>query len=300
MQELTPTFLLRNPTLVEPVAPWCVRLDNLSLGILLLTQPWIAGEGQRRADLERGLARLEADLPVGPVYFQRVRRAVATLEETGALVGEGGGRSRRFVITPEGFAALILNLRVLTSDPTLDGRELELKRSLVAMWNVLLERIQELAAEVAVDESWEEFFDRVESITLFDRPVVTEELMAEALDVQRLLDDQRRHVEKLREATATRLEQVSGQAELLRDADLAQMVEDRLPGTGSVLADNPEAVEMLRTVATRTLPEMGLRARVLRYDAFLRYLDELSELYARELKVVDLRRFRRRVGGRNA
>lgn len=300
MQELTPAFLLRNPTLVEPVAPWCVRLDNLSLGILLLTQPWIAGEGQRRADLERGLARLEADLPVGPVYFQRVRRAVATLEENGSLAGDGGGRAGRFVITPEGFAALILNLRVLTKDPTLDGRELELKRSLVAMWNVLLERIQELPAELAVDERWEEFFDRVEAVTVFDRPVVTEELMAEALDVQRLLADQRRQVEMLRDAAATRIEQVVGQAELLRETDLAQMVEDRFPGTGGVLADNPEAVEMLRTVATRTLPEMGLRASLLRYDAFLRYLDELSELYARELKIVDLRHFRRRVGGRGA
>lgn len=66
-----------------------------------------------------------------------------------------------------------------------------------------------------------------------------------------------------------------------------------------MLAENPEALEMIRTVATRTLPEIGLRARVLRYDGFLRYLDELSELYGRELKVVDLRRFRRRAGGRD-
>lgn len=297
MQELTPSFLLRNPSLVQPVAPWCVRLDNLSLGILLLTQPWIAGEGQRRADLERGLARLEADLPVGPVYFQRVRRAVATLEEGGALAGTGGGRDRRFVISPAGFAALILNLRVLFEDPTLDARELELKRSLVAMWNLLLGRLQKLPAEVAVDERWDEFFDRVEAVTVFDRPVVTDELMAEALDVQRLLDDQRRQVEGLRKIAVTRLEQVTGQAEMLRETDLAQVVEDRFPGTGGVLAENPEAVEMIRTVVARTLPEMGWRARVLRYDAFLGYLDELSELYARELKVVDLRHFRRRVGG---
>lgn len=288
MPEMTPAFLLRNPALVQASAPWCKLLDNLELGILLLTQPWIVGDGQRRADLERGLARLDADMPIGPVYFQRVSRTVSALEDVGALVGSGEGRSRRFVVTPEGFAALILNLHVLTEDPTLDAREFELKRSLVAIWNVLLDRIGELADDIELDEAWEAFLERVETVTVLGRRVVTEEILAEALDVQRLIADQRANVQRLRATAEDRLQQVAVEAEILRNAQVV-----------SFLAEDPEALEVLQTLAFRTVPELGIRARILRYDAFLGYLDTLSDLYARELKVVDLQRFRQRLGGEN-
>lgn len=288
MQEPTPSFLLRNPSLVEASAPWCRLLDNLELGILLLSQPWMAGGGQRRADLERGLARLDAEMPVGPIYFQRVRRAVAALEEIGALEGAGEGRGRRFVATPEGFAGLILNLHVLTEDPTLDTRELELKRSLVAIWNVLLERIGELADDIELDEAWEAFLERAEAVTVLGRRVLTEEILGRAFDVQRLLDDQRQNVLRLRAAAQERLQQVAAEAEILRQADVV-----------ASLAADPETLEVLHNLAFRTVPELGVRARILRYDAFLGYLDQLSELYARELKVVDLQRFRQRWGSRS-
>jgi hypothetical protein len=104
MNEISPTFLLEHPELVEPAAPWCVWLKNLELGVLLLAQPWIGGGGLRRADLEHQLARLAAaDLPVGPVYFQRINRAVAALVDRGQLAGEAAGRRPGFVITPQGF-----------------------------------------------------------------------------------------------------------------------------------------------------------------------------------------------------
>jgi len=288
MQEITPAFLLRNPSLVQVSAPWCRLLDNLELGILLLTQPWIVGDGQRRADLERGLARLDADMPVGPVYFQRVSRSVAALEESGALAGSGEGRARRFAVTPEGFAALILNLHVLTEDPTLDARELEFKRSLVAIWNVLLDRIGDLADEIELDEAWEAFLERVEQVTVLGRRVITEEILRQALDVQRLIADQRANVQRLRAAAQARLQQVATEAEILRNAEVVRF-----------LAEDPEALEVLQNLAFRTVPELGIRARILRYDAFLGYLDKLSGLYTRELKVVDLQRFRRRLGGEN-
>ena len=48
MTAITPQILLDNPELVEPLAPWCVILDNLELGILLVAQPWLAVDGLRR------------------------------------------------------------------------------------------------------------------------------------------------------------------------------------------------------------------------------------------------------------
>ena len=132
---------------------WRSRIDNLELGILLFTQPWLAGDGLRRADLERLLGRLGADLPLGAIYFQRVKRAVTRLEEIGALRGLGEGRARRFVMTPEGFAAFLFNLRALHEDPTLDGSEFELKRALAAMWGLAFERLGDFAPTAGFDSA---------------------------------------------------------------------------------------------------------------------------------------------------
>jgi 2-methylcitrate dehydratase PrpD len=105
VDDFTPDFLLGNSDLVEPAAAWCIWLDNIELGILLLAQPWIAAGGLRRADLERQLQRLGGDMPIGPIYFQRVSRAVRSLEERDQVQGQGSGRGRRFTVTPQGFAA---------------------------------------------------------------------------------------------------------------------------------------------------------------------------------------------------
>ena len=181
VEELTPEFLLSHPSLVRSLAPWCRRLGSLELGVLLLGQPWLAGQGLRRSDLERQLATLAAELPLGPVYFQRVSRAVQALEADGALEGRGSGRSRLYVASPRGFAALILNLRVLTNDPTVEGGEFELKRALVALWSLLLERLLELPDEIAFDEEVETFFNEVETLSLWGRRVISEELISRAL-----------------------------------------------------------------------------------------------------------------------
>jgi len=71
-------FLPQNPAVVRLAAAWCTALDNIDLGILLLTQPWIAGEGLRRSDLERQLSEIGCEMPVGTVYFQRISRARTT------------------------------------------------------------------------------------------------------------------------------------------------------------------------------------------------------------------------------
>ncbi len=125
-------------------------------------------------------------------------RAVAALEKTGALAATGRGRARRFRSTPFGFAALVLNLLVLTEDPTINGTEFELKRTLVAMWNILVDRLVELPEEQLFDDSTEHFFDEVETVTIWDQPVVTKKLLRQALDVKRLVEAQRVRIEALK------------------------------------------------------------------------------------------------------
>ena len=47
-----------------------------------------------------------------------------------------------------------------------------------------------------------------------------------------------------------------------------------------------------RTLAAGGMPELAARARQVRYEAFLRYLDDLAALYSKELGVVDIAAFR--------
>lgn len=297
MVDFTPDFLLQNPAMVRPAAAWCVALDNIELGILLLTQPWLAGEGLGRADLERQLAELASDMPIGTVYFQRVNRAVADLERRGALRGTGSGRSRRFTLAPPGFAALILNLHVLRADPTLDGHEFELKRELVAMWNLLLDRLLASPPEIQIAPDVAHFFAEVDALSLWGRPVITPEVVRETFDILRLIQTQHDRVRLLKSAAENRLAETRAQAELLRTADLSQLDLGALGERVAILKDNPELLEMIRGLATSAMPQLAVQARIKRYDAYLTYLDGLTQTYAKELKVVDIDLFRRRVAG---
>jgi len=278
----SPAFLLRHPDLVAPVAPWCVELDGLELGVLLLAQPWVAGDGLRRADLERQLRRLGGHLPLGPVYFQRVKRAVAHLAQIGALRGTEESGGRRFVATPQGFAAYLLNLCVLSADPTLDGGEFELKRALVAMWNLVFERLAELPGDLALPPAVERFFTAVEALQVLGERVITEAVMEEALDVLRLVTAQRRRVEGLLAAARRRLEDAETAAGALRGLDLSDT------GLSDTTLNDPAVHEMVRELAGGVLPRLSLGAAVRRYERYLAYLDDLAVLYAAELKNVEL------------
>jgi hypothetical protein len=285
--ELTPDFLLENPELITPVAPWCVRLDNLELGILLVALPWLAGDGLRRADLERQIARLAAEMPLGSVYFQRVKRAVARLEEIGALRGMGGGeegRGRRFLATPRGFAAFLLNLHVLSADPTVDGSEFELKRSFAAMCTLVMERLAELPDEVAVPPEIEGFFAEVEALAVLGERVITDEVAEEALDVLRLIASQRVLVDGLLQAARRRLARAETGTAALRVLHLSRLEADAFARGAAFLHDAPGGLSMIREMASGDVPRLSLRAAVLRYEHYLRYLDELGALHAKELK----------------
>jgi hypothetical protein len=283
MDNANPAVLLQNPQLVQAFAPWCVILDNLELAIILLAQPWIAGGGVRRAELERRVERLNQQMPLGPVYFQRINRAVAGLEERQCLCGSGSGRARGFVTTPQGFTALVLNLNVLEADPTLDPGEFEFKLSLVAMWNMALERVGELPDEIQVASEDEQFFEAVEGLTVLGRKVVSDELMSRALDVLRLIEAQRKRVQDLRSIAQARLSESEKEVGLLESVDLT-----RLSESANALVENPEAAAMVRNLAAVTLPRLSGETSLLRYDAYLSYLDSLAKLYAKQFRVVDI------------
>jgi hypothetical protein len=288
VERIDPEFLLTHPELVTPAAPWVVTLDNLELGVVLLAQPWLAGAGVRRAEIEHQLTHLAHELPVGPVYFQRVNRAVARLEQIGVLQGSGVGRARRFSATPAGLCALILNLQVLRADPTVDGSEFELKRALVAMCNLVADRLANLAGEVTLDQGLEEFFSRAEALEVWGQRVISDEATDSAFDVLRLLGLQRTRVEALLAASERRLESVRSGLAPLRRIELTAGGAVALGGRGALDFDQSATLATVRQLAASVLPELSLRATALRYRHYLDYLDGLRGFYTGELRVVRL------------
>lgn len=296
MIDFSPGQLLENATLVAPVAPWCAALDNLGLGVVLIAQPWIVGSGMRRADFERQLAALATSLPLGPIYFQRINRAVADLEARGVLEGAGDGRDRRFTLAPGGFAALILNLHVLRADPTLDGSEFEFKLELAAHWNLTLRRLLASPPDVALPSGMRAFFKRVEELTVFGKPVISIELIETAFNVTQLIEQQRKHVADLKTKAEAQLTQTEAQAEFFRTADLSQLASEALGEQAALLKDSPAIQEVVRMIASSGAPQLSARARIVRYEAYLDYLKRLENVYSSgDSNIADLTVLRQRL-----
>ena len=293
---MSPGVLLGHPEIVTPTAPWCCWLTNLELAMLLLTQPWLSEAGLSRADLERQLGRLGANMPVGAVYFQRVNRAAATLEARGQLAGRGTGRTRRFVLTPAGFAAMLLNLQVVRGDPTVDGRRFEFKRALVSMANVVLDRLLELPADGSLDPALDEWFDAVDALEVWGRTVMNDAVYADAFKVLRLVERQQGRVRQLERMAEAKLRGAETPAALAREARLTQA--GGLAGTTN--ADLTAMLRTARSLAAAGLPQLAARADIVRYRAYRGYLAELTTLYASQLRVVDMALFRRVMTGQPA
>jgi hypothetical protein len=250
----------------------------------------MAEAGVGRSDLERQLGNLGGGVPIGPLYFQRINRAVARLEKRGQLNALEDGRHRRYVLSPHGFAALLLNLQVLREDPTVDGAEFEMKRALVSIGNVVLERVLELPDELEIAPDFERWFESVDEIRIWKQTVMTDEVFGRAFSILELVEAQRLRIEGLLAAAEDQLEDARLRAEMLERADLSQ-----LPVAG---ADLDAVLGMARDLATGVAPRLAARARALRYRAYLEYLDELTRMYSRELHVVSIQGFRRAVLGR--
>lgn len=296
MEPIKPDDLL-NSAITRSVAPWCAALDNLELGITLLAQPWLEGVGLRRSDFERQLGALASSLPLGHIYFQRINRAVSNLESRGVLLGSGDDRERRFVLAPEGFAALILNLHVLQADPTLDGREFEFKLELVAHWNLTLDRLLTSPPDIVLPSSMQSFFQRVEQLTVLGKPVITFQIIKDAFSLTRLIGHQRANVTRLKSQAEARQAQTHALTEFFRTADLSQLNVEGLADQVALLKESPALQEVLRTIATSGAPQLNARAQVIRYEAYLAYLDRLEHTYSSELKIADINLFRRRLAG---
>ncbi len=285
-------LLLSRSDLVQPVAPWCTVLSNLELALVMAAQPGIEGEGLRRSELERRVQTMVSDLGIGPTYFQRISRAVASLVERGILCAVGEGRSRRFRVAPEGFAALILNLRVMRSDPTVDGSEFELKRSVVALWNAVYQEFLDWDVDVAEVAAFDGFFDDVEKVTVWDQQVISDELVAEAFDVFALIELQRKRVQELKEHAQAQLAR-SRKAERLFGSATPEVIRKLAPSlNGQDLAKPPEMLQVVAAAATA--PRLEAQVVVVRYDAYLSYLDRLRELYEINVQVIDFQRLRAR------
>ncbi|MCP4902417.1 MAG: hypothetical protein GY906_36085 [bacterium] len=286
-------LLLARPDLVQPVAPWCTVLSNLELALVMAAQSGLGGESLRRAELERRVQAMVAGLGVGPMYFQRTSRAVNSLEQRGILLTEGNGRTRRFRIAPQGFAALILNLRVLRSDPTVDGSEFELKRSVVALWNAVHQELLEMNPDLGEASLFDEFFDELEHVVIWGQQVVTDEVVAEAFDVLALIDLQRVHVGELRSNAALRLEDSRATEQLLENASSEV---SRLLAT-SQESENLNQAEIVQAVAAAaSAPRVEEQVAIARYDAYLSYLERIRVVYEADLKTVDLNHLRERRG----
>ncbi len=296
MIDITPAELLNSP-LAQKAAPWCRPLDNLELGIVLLAQPWIVGAGLRRSDVERQLSTLASSLPLGHLYFQRVNRAVAGLEARKVLIGSGDGRDKRFALTPEGFGALILNLHVLWADPTLDGSEFEFKLELVAHWNLTLDRLLTSIPDLSFPPEARFFFERIEQLTVFGKPVITPQLMKGAFSLIQLIAHQRDHVTRLKSGAETRLAQTSAVSEFFHTADLSQLNLDGFGEQAALVRSTPAVLELVRTIATSGAPQLTARAQIIRYEAYLDYLKRIESAYSSALNVVDINAFRRRIAG---
>jgi hypothetical protein len=294
--KIQPKELLDSP-LTGKAAPWCAVLDNLDLGIVLATPPWIVGAGLRRADIERQLGVLASSLPIGNIYFQRVNRAVATLESRAMLSGSGHDRDRRFALTPEGFAALILNLHVLRSDPTLDGSEFEFKLELVAHFNLAFDRLLSAPPNIVFPPSMQSFFERLERLTVLGTPVLNMDLIENAFNVRRLIAEQRSNVIGLKSQAEARLAQTHAMSEFFRTADLSQLNVDGLGEHAALLRDTEVLQEVVRTIATSGAPQLSARGQVIRYESYLAYLAQLEAIYSSEPNVVDINMFRRRIAG---
>ena len=62
----------------------------------------------------------------------------------------------------------------MRADPTVDGRELELKRALVSMVNVVLDRFLDLPPEGSLGPALDEWFDEVDALEVWGRPVLSD------------------------------------------------------------------------------------------------------------------------------
>ncbi len=102
---------------------------------------------------------------------------------------------------------------------------------------------------------------------------------------------------RLKSQAEARQAQTHALTEFFRTADLSQLNVEGLADQVALLKESPALQEVLRTIATSGAPQLNARAQVIRYEAYLAYLDRLEHTYSSELKIADINLFRRRLAG---
>ena len=259
------------------------------MAIALLTLPWVAVGGSRRADLEQQLAAVASDWPIGRVYFQRVNRATVALADAGVLARKG----QRYELTPEGFGSLVLNLYTLRCDPTLDAQEFEFKREVIAMWQLSAERCAAVQLSNDFIQNVTAFLDAVEALAINGLRVFRKDVLVDAFNVIKFIGRARERVQHLLDQANERLTLAKLQMDVLQYADLSQLSQLSVPG----MPDNSDLVAAVQAYATSGVHEFNSRARLARYRAYLDYLGGLETMHRDELGILDLDDFRRRLLG---
>jgi hypothetical protein len=133
----------------------------------------------------------------------------------------------------------------------------------------VMERLMDQPGEVDLPPEIAGFFAEVEQLTVLGQRVITDEVAQEALDVLRLIASQRVRVGELLQEARRRLVKAESGAAVFRALHLSRLEAEMFVRGASFVQD---------------VPRLNHRAAVLRYEHYLRYLDELGALHARELK----------------
>jgi hypothetical protein len=144
------------------------------------------------------------------------------------------------------------------------------------------------------------FFSKVDGLSVLGHPVVTTQVVKDAFNIRRLIAQQRHNVQRLKGLCQERLAQTRAHMEFLRGADISKLDLEALGEQATSLRSNPALLEIVRGLATSAIPQLSVEAQIIRYEAYLQYVDRLEHTYAKELKVVDISTFRRRVAGAGA
>jgi hypothetical protein len=137
----------------------------------------------------------------------------------------------------------------------------------------------------------EELFAALDAIRLEGSPVVTDELMAEALDVLRLLATQRAAIELRLAALHRQLaedDEPEGKAEIDPRFDPERLAAAGLHEAAALVAGSPDAAAVVRELSLGVLPRLSRQAAALRYEQFLIYLDGLARLHSGALRRVSI------------
>lgn len=271
---LVPELLLLSPN--RP-APWARPLDNLQLWTSVCTAPWAAPDGFRIAALEHVMSSMASGAHLGPVYFQRVSRTVGDLVDSGILHALGVARARRYSLTPEGFAAVVLNMSACIADPTIAGDAFESRRVLAESQPALFELLD--GTSVAVPPKLARFFARVDAVELLGQRVMTREVVAEAFSVHALVLRQIAHVSRLRAGAVTEVERTRMTIGANPDPRAMQQALVEAFG-GAASGFSLDALQIASRLASGPAVMRAAEANVFRYDHALAYLERLREFYS--------------------